>query len=149
MLEVAACGALLVGALCTAYGAGTRRGHRRASDAPTPGHTTDAAPLDAAETAETTVTTQDATVQVVGAVTVELSCRACGWQLDRPGWIAGIATSAICDCCGAESGIDDLGLAQIREHRRRWIEHGAPWFDPECRPATWDLYDQLSSLTSV
>lgn len=127
MLEIAACGTLIVGALSTAYAAGAWR---------------------AKATGRTLPAAAPAAFGLDG-VTVELSCRVCGWQLDRPGWIAGIATSAICDCCGAESGVDDVTLDLVREHRRLWIEHGAPWFDPECRPAHWDLYDQLSGLVRV
>jgi hypothetical protein len=83
------------------------------------------------------------------ALVVERSCRACGWELDRPGRVGGVPMRAICDCCAAESGVDDVTLRQARDYRRQWIEHGAEWFDPTFRPARWDLYTQLSSLAAA
>jgi hypothetical protein len=80
---------------------------------------------------------------------VERMCRACGWELDRPGWVDSAPTNAICDCCAAEAGVDDLTPEQARRYRRRWIEHGAEWFDPEFRPPRWDLYDQLCELAAT
>ncbi|GIJ00039.1 hypothetical protein CLV28_0960 [Sediminihabitans luteus] len=73
-------------------------------------------------------------------------CRACGWDLGEPPWTAQGPTRTICDCCGAESGVDDVPVERARDYRRRWIERGAEWFDPEVRPADWDLYDQLTRL---
>lgn len=83
---------------------------------------------------------------VLGA---ECCCRACGWPLESPGWVGDIPTATICDCCGAESGIDDATPESARAYRRTWVEHGAEWFDPGCRPDTWDLYEHLSALTRV
>jgi len=73
----------------------------------------------------------------------EWTCRACGWTLDRPGWTAGQANGAICDCCACEAGVDDVTPDRALAHRRRWIEHGAEWFDPGSRPRGWDLYTHL------
>jgi hypothetical protein len=83
------------------------------------------------------------------APTVELACRACGWTLDRPGWVGGSPTSAICDCCACEAGVDDVTPERARAHRRRWVEHGAEWFDPGSRPESWDLYAHLCELAPV
>jgi len=80
---------------------------------------------------------------------VELGCRACGWTLDRPGWVAGRPTSAICDCCACEAGVDDVTPERAFAHRRRWVEHGAEWFDPGSRPKSWDLYAHLCELAPV
>ncbi|MGC5165757.1 hypothetical protein [Luteimicrobium sp. DT211] len=84
-----------------------------------------------------------------GAADVEHACRACGWPLDRPGWVDGRPTSAICDCCACEAGIDDVTPDRARAHRRRWVEHGAEWFDPGSRPESWDLYAHLCELAPV
>jgi hypothetical protein len=82
-------------------------------------------------------------------VDVELTCRACGWPLDRPGWVDGCPTSAICDCCACEAGVDDVTPERARAHRRRWVEHGAEWFDPGSRPDSWDLYAHLCELAPL
>ena len=79
----------------------------------------------------------------------ELACRACGWPLDRPGWVDGRPTGAICDCCACEAGVDDVTPERARAHRRRWVEHGAEWFDPGSRPESWDLYEHLCELAPV
>ncbi len=79
----------------------------------------------------------------------ELTCRACGWTLDRPGWVDGRPTSAICDCCACEAGVDDVTPERALAHRRRWVEHGAEWFDPGSRPDSWDLYEHLCELAPV
>jgi hypothetical protein len=84
-----------------------------------------------------------------GPPAVELTCRACGWTLDRPGWVAGRPTSAICDCCACEAGVDDVTPDRARAYRRRWVEHGAEWFDPGSRPDSWDLYAHLCELAPV
>ncbi|ROS79067.1 hypothetical protein [Cellulomonas sp. PhB143] len=73
-------------------------------------------------------------------------CRACGWDLGEPGWTESGPHYVVCDCCAAESGVDDVSTAHARAYRRRWIEHGAVWFDPAVRPDHWDLYAQLSTL---
>jgi hypothetical protein len=125
MLHVSACGAALVTVLSTALVTRTLRGHHSRADPVDGGRRGPARP------------------------DVEHLCRACGWELDRPGWVGGVPTNAICDCCAAESGVDDLTPERARRHRRRWIEHGAEWFDPVCRPAQWDLYDQLCELAAA
>ncbi|WP_286218766.1 hypothetical protein [Paraoerskovia sediminicola] len=80
------------------------------------------------------------------APTPDTACRACGWELGEPAWSCTGPHFVVCDCCGAESGVDDLTPTQARDYRRRWVENGAVWFDPERRPESWDLYAQLSTL---
>jgi len=87
--------------------------------------------------------------QPPAAPRLELACRACGWALDRPGWVDDRPTSAICDCCACEACIDDVTPERARAHRRRWVEHGAEWFDPGSRPEAWDLYAHLCELAPV
>ncbi|PJI93699.1 hypothetical protein [Luteimicrobium subarcticum] len=74
------------------------------------------------------------------------ACRACGWALDGPGWLGDRPTHAICDCCGAEAGVDDTSVEATRAYRRTWVERGAEWFDPGCRPVRWSLYEHLCSI---
>jgi len=97
-----------------------------------------------------TTTSPDARQRLtVRSAVADLTCRACGWALDRPGWVDGRPTSAICDCCACEAGIDDVTPERALAHRRRWVEHGAEWFDPGSRPDSWDLYEHLCELAPV
>ncbi len=131
--------------------AGLHRGSRRqrpAADAPVPVSGPESATLPV----QPASTVGDEPVRAgteADGPTVELGCRACGWTLDRPGWLDGRPTSAICDCCACEAGIDDVTPERALTYRRRWVEHGAEWFDPESRPDSWDLYAHLCELAPV
>ncbi|MBE7699765.1 hypothetical protein H9623_05500 [Oerskovia sp. Sa1BUA8] len=69
-------------------------------------------------------------------------CRVCAWYLDEPGWTLDGPTHTICDCCGAESGIDDTTPERIVSYRRNWTDGGHVWFDPSRRPEGWS-YDRM------
>jgi hypothetical protein len=70
-------------------------------------------------------------------------CRVCGWDLEEPPWSGREPRYLICDCCGAESGVDDLGERAARRWLRRWLTQGTPWFDETARPVDWDVHAQL------
>lgn len=79
-------------------------------------------------------------------------CRICGYDEERF-WEHGVPTSAICPCCGTESGIEDMGdpgdwegLRGIRNFRGYWVGNGAQWDTPTERPKDWDLLKQLANI---
>jgi len=74
-------------------------------------------------------------------------CRVCTWHLDDAGWTLDGPTHTICDCCGAETGVDDTTPERIIAYRRRWTRGGHVWFDPTRRPAGWTYDDGLPSDT--
>jgi rubredoxin len=63
--------------------------------------------------------------------------------------IWGKASYDVCSCCGFEFGNDDNGMDPSRNmsflaYRNEWItEENARWFEPELKPANWDLATQL------
>ncbi|MEU4143994.1 FmdB family zinc ribbon protein [Streptomyces parvulus] len=77
----------------------------------------------------------------------------CGWDGDRF-WEAGWPTSAICDCCGSESGIGDMGAAPgswsgvegLHAFRGWWLGAGARWERPRRQPGGWDVLRQLENV---
>ncbi|MET4224206.1 hypothetical protein [Oerskovia enterophila] len=70
-------------------------------------------------------------------------CRVCAWDLEEPGWTLDGPTHAICDCCGAESGVEDTTPERIIAYRRRWTRGGHVWFDPSRMPEGWYYDDEL------
>ncbi|MET9497603.1 hypothetical protein [Streptomyces sp. NPDC006552] len=89
------------------------------------------------------------------AVAAEDFCRMCGFDQDRF-WEDGSPTYAICDCCGSESGIGDLGAVPgswegvrgLHDFRGWWVGQGAEWSTPSQRPADWDLLRQMRNIPS-
>ena len=82
---------------------------------------------------------------------VETTCRVCGWSdpaVPEDLWRGGTPLYAICDCCGSESGVEDLSWRTALRARKVWLDAGARWFVPEERPADWDLTAQLVRLRS-
>lgn len=74
-------------------------------------------------------------------------CEVCGWPDDdlAPD-VSGAPTYAICDCCGAESGVDDATPRSVQVYRRSWLRRSTPWSDPRRRPDGWDASSQLASI---
>jgi len=71
-------------------------------------------------------------------------CRVCGWSLGEPGW-AGFDDSPqhiICDCCGAETGVDDITETSALRYRATWLARGAPWWQGTAPPG-WSATRQL------
>ena len=83
---------------------------------------------------------------VVG--TKETFCRVCGFDdhLDEP-YLVGEPQYIFCDCCGSESGSDDLYPDLVRRRSRmRWIDAGRMWPDLPDWLADWDPDAALVSL---
>lgn len=78
---------------------------------------------------------------------IEHHCRVCGLHSEDPPWEEGIyPTYSICDCCGAEFGLEDITVKSTREYREKWIAEGAKWFNPKLKPDNWNLGTQLNSV---
>jgi hypothetical protein len=79
--------------------------------------------------------------------TKETFCRVCGFDdhLDER-YLVGEPQYIFCDCCGSESGPDDLYPDLVRRSRMRWIDAGRMWPDLANRPADWDPDAALASL---
>lgn len=75
-------------------------------------------------------------------------CRVCGYDLEEPPWGPDGASPSylICDCCGAEAGLDDIDRAAATHYRDKWLADGARWFDPRARPPDWDVQAQLACV---
>lgn len=59
----------------------------------------------------------------------------------------GIPTFNICQCCGFQSGYDDLDQGNsFEEYREKWINNGAKWFRPKEKPSNWDFKGQLKNI---
>lgn len=80
---------------------------------------------------------------------IDVTCRVCGWS--DPGdpeelWHGGTPLYAVCDCCGSESGVQDVSWRTTLRARKAWVDAGAPWAAPGARPADWDLSAQLEKV---
>lgn len=77
-------------------------------------------------------------------------CKVCGFdKLEEPQYLEGGSPNfVICDCCGFQSGYDDLDQGKtFEEYRNEWILNGAPWFNNKKKPSGWRLELQLKNLT--
>ncbi|GAA1399967.1 hypothetical protein [Oerskovia paurometabola] len=82
---------------------------------------------------------------------IDETCRVCGWSDPADPedyWHGGVPLYAICDCCGSESGVEDVSWRTALRARKAWVDAGARWFAPEARPADWDLVAQLQRVRS-
>ena len=53
----------------------------------------------------------------------------------------------ICACCGAESGVDDSTLDEVRRYRSEWVSQGADWWSSRAEmPSGWDLQTQMKLI---
>jgi hypothetical protein len=79
------------------------------------------------------------------------ACRVCGLHQPFLPWGDDGATPSfdICDCCGVEFGYEDATRDGVIRYRGIWIESGAKWHAPRCRPAGWDLESQLRSIPAL
>jgi hypothetical protein len=81
---------------------------------------------------------------------MESVCRICGLDEGEPRWTGPDgAQYVICSCCGAESGVDDLGRYRVWRYRTKWINEGTAWFAPEKRPADWRLDRQMCQVPAT
>jgi hypothetical protein len=72
----------------------------------------------------------------------------CGLELPDPPWGIDGRTPLFdnCPCCGVEFGYQDATPAGARRYREQWIARGAPWSEPDQRPAGWSLEQQLRDV---
>lgn len=76
-------------------------------------------------------------------------CTICGLALENfAPWSQDNKTPTynICPCCGVEWGNEDYTSESCKEYRNKWIESGAKWFDPQKKPANWNLKKQLRNI---
>lgn len=76
-------------------------------------------------------------------------CPVCGYPLgDYNPWgdDGNTPTYNICPCCGVEWGNEDYTPESRMEYRNKWIAGGAKWFDPQKKPANWNLEEQLKNI---
>lgn len=76
-------------------------------------------------------------------------CSICGYPLgDYSPWgdDGKMPTYDICPCCGVEWGYEDYTPESRKEYRNKWIVAGAKWFDPQKKPANWNLEKQLRNI---
>jgi hypothetical protein len=76
-------------------------------------------------------------------------CPVCGWDqlTEEPYDRDGNPSYEICPCCGFEFGFDDGSRQEtFAVYRKKWLEKGATWFDPDACPAHWDLSRQLRKV---
>ncbi len=76
-------------------------------------------------------------------------CRVCGWDFGEEPWLDGAPQYLICDCCGAESGVDDLGEQLAVRYLRWWIDRGCVWTSPAARPPDWRESSLRAQLGTV
>lgn len=80
----------------------------------------------------------------------ESVCRVCGYDDGDERWGVGdIPQYAICDCCGAESGVDDYSRRIARRYRDEWIQRGCVWSTPRERPDEWTFRRQAVQIPEV
>jgi transcription elongation factor Elf1 len=76
-------------------------------------------------------------------------CPVCGFDglMEPPYNDHGNGSHEICPCCGFEYGFDDQSEGVTHEeYLAKWLQNGAQWFDPDQKPAGWDLQTQLNTL---
>lgn len=73
-------------------------------------------------------------------------CRVCGLSHEEPGW-AGEDSGPkylICECCAAETGVDDVDEGTTQRYRAAWLARGALWFVDASRPPQWSALEQMT-----
>ena len=75
-------------------------------------------------------------------------CTVCGLPLGFAPWgkDKNSPTYNICPCCGVEWGNEDYTTASRTEYRNKWLAAGAKWFEPQKKPANWNLEEQLNNI---
>ena len=78
-------------------------------------------------------------------------CRVCGLDMGSHAWGGDenlSFTYEICDCCGAEAGLNDIDIDAVKRYRKKWIEDGCPWFFAAVKPDGWNLEKQMCQIKS-
>ncbi len=76
----------------------------------------------------------------------ETVCRVCGYDAGEVRWEHDCPTYDICDCCGSESGYEDMLVEAVRAHRQRWLDAGTPWWGRGGPPPGWTPTEQLTRV---
>lgn len=78
-------------------------------------------------------------------------CRICGLDQHENPWGEdnNSPNFAICDCCGAEFGYNDVTITGIHNYRNQWIASSAKWFSPRNKPFNWSLEEQLKNIPEI
>lgn len=76
------------------------------------------------------------------------NCRVCGLNQGFEPWENNgeRPTHEICNCCGADFGLDDCTAPAVKQYRAKWLSNGAKWFCPNEKPANWSLEEQLKNI---
>ena len=71
-------------------------------------------------------------------------CRVCGYDDDDERYSAGdVPEYVICPGCGAESGVDDSTLDEVRRYRSEWVRQGSGWRASRAEmPSGWGVESQ-------
>jgi hypothetical protein len=74
-------------------------------------------------------------------------CRICGFE-SEDAWSKDdyCPSYAICPCCGAEFGYDDMDVCAVTTYREKWLKKGAKWFSPKKKPENWSLEEQMKNI---
>lgn len=78
-------------------------------------------------------------------------CPVCGYPLgDYNPWgdDGKTPTYDICPYCGVEWGNEDYTSESRKEYCSKWIAAGTKWFDPQKKPANWNLEEQLKNIAN-
>lgn len=75
-------------------------------------------------------------------------CPICGLPLDFTPWgdDGKSPTYDICPCCGVEWSNEDYTTKSRIEYRKKWLSAGAKWFEPQKKPANWNIEKQLKNI---
>lgn len=76
-------------------------------------------------------------------------CRVCGYNREFDAWGGDDNLNfsyEICDCCGAEAGVEDFNPVVTRKYRQKWLESGYKWFSPSYKPDNWSLEKQMEQI---
>lgn len=76
------------------------------------------------------------------------NCRVCGYYNDNLPWgkDGNCPTYEICPCCGVEFGNEDCTKESTKQYRKKWINDGAKWFEPEEKPKNWNKEEQFINI---
>lgn len=80
-------------------------------------------------------------------------CVICGYKgLDMPMYVNNeldMPNFILCDCCGFESGYDDLDQGcSFEGYRKNWIENGYNWFSNN-KPHDWNASKLRAQLGNI
>ena len=75
-------------------------------------------------------------------------CRVCGYDDDDERYSdRDVPEYVICPCCGAESGVDDSTLDEVRRYRSEWVRQGSGWWSSRAEmPSGLDVQSQMKLI---